>query len=248
MLYFALGFVVLLGFLAGILKYRQARALLVLAYEKTGKAPKNSRLKDEWTSPKKFKKTLVWLLAHGFTPVRTAQGQMPAKPVLLVFMGGYRAFLTDIFPILQEYKAPAALFLPTNCIGTYNQWQNPHKEPWQNLLTEKELKMLAKSGLISFGALALNGEDLSVLSAEKAAYLCRESVYRLTTQLGLKAEGFACYPALDKIKNFQTVVPQNLPVFIDNPAANSLTEKSILNVFFPQKHPWKTAWNLFSRR
>ncbi|WP_428054326.1 polysaccharide deacetylase family protein [Candidatus Avelusimicrobium stercoris] len=252
MLYLALGLVILAGILTGIALYRKPNALFILAYEKIGKAPQNSRLKNEWITVKQLKKTLLWLRAHGFTPINagrlTASATRPPKPVLLVFMGGYKSFLTDIFPLLQDSQTPATLFLPTNTTGTYNKWQNPHQEPWQNLLTEKELKTLAKSGLISFGALALNGEDLSALPTDQAAYLAQESVFRLHTQLGLKAEGFAFYPAEKKIKNITDIAPKNLTVFIDNPTPNALTEKAVLNVFFPQKHPWKTFWNLFIRR
>ena len=108
--------------------------------------------------------------------------------------------------------------------------------------------MLAKSGLISFGAIALNGEDLSVLPADEAAYLAQESTYRLHTQLGLKTDAFAFYPFRKKIGNISEIAPKNLPVFVDTPAANSLTEKDTFHVFFPQKTPWTTSWNLFTRR
>ena len=248
MLYFALGFVILAGILTGITLHRKPNALFILAYEKIGKAPQNSRLKNEWTSAKQVKKTLLWLRKHHFTPVRGALSNLPEKPVLLAFMGGYKSFISEIFPLLQEFQMPAMLFVPVNLTSTYNAWQNPHQEPWQNLLTEKELKMLAKSGLISFGAISLNGEDLSAVPESEAAYLAQESVFRLHTQLGLKAEGFAFYPAGDKVKKLTDIAPKNLPIFIDNPAVNSLTQKTVFNVFFPQKHPWKTLWNLFTRR
>ena len=248
MLYLALGLVILAGILTGIALYRKPNALFILAYEKIGKAPQNSRLKNEWITVKQLKKTLLWLRKHHFTPVRGNLSNLPQKPVLLAFMGGHQAFISDIFPLLQEFQMPAMLFVPVNLTGTYNTWQNPHQEPWQNLLTEKELKALAQSGLISFGAISLNGEDLSALPADQAAYLAQEGVFRLHTQLGLKAEGFAFYPAEKKIKNITEIAPKNLTVFIDNPTPNALTQKAVLNVFFPQKHPWKTFWNLFIRR
>ena len=248
MLYLALGLVILAGILTGIALYRKPNALFILAYEKIGKAPQKSRLKNEWTSAKQVKKTLLWLRKHHFTPVSGGLSNLPEKPVLLAFMGGYKSFISEIFPLLQEFQMPAMLFVPVNLTGSYNAWQDPLQEPWQNLLTEKELKTLAKSGLISFGAISLNGEDLSALPTEQASYLAQEGIFRLHTQLGLKAEGFAFYPAGDKVKHLTNIAPKNLPVFIDNPAANTLTQKAVLNVFFPQKHPWKTFWNLFTRR
>ena len=131
MLYRALGVVLLSGILITLVCRHKPEALLVLAYEKIGTAPNNSPLKKEWTTVNQFKKTLLWLRAHGFTPINAGRlnssATRPPKPVLLVFMGGYKSFLTDIFPLLQDSKTPATLFLPTNATGTYNKWQDPRQ-------------------------------------------------------------------------------------------------------------------------
>ena len=47
--------------------------LPVLAYQKIGRAPKNSRLKSEWASPRQLEKTLTWLVRRGYTFITPAE-------------------------------------------------------------------------------------------------------------------------------------------------------------------------------
>ncbi len=57
------------------------------------------------------------LKENGWTPVSVSEvlryvregGQLPDKPVLLIFDDGYRSFLTRALPLLQAYDAPAAV-------------------------------------------------------------------------------------------------------------------------------------------
>lgn len=96
--------------------------------------------------------------------------------------------------------------------------------------------MLAKSGLISFGTLALNGEDLSVLPADEAAYLAQESTYRLHTQLGLKADAFAFYPFQKNRKHIGNC-PQKLACFCRYPSRQFSNGKGYISCIFSQKEP-----------
>ena len=195
----------------------------------------------------------IWLFARGFTaisPEALAAGKkMPQKPVLLAFMGGYRSFITEIFPLLQKYKVCAAVFLAPDLAGQYNAWQDPHLEPWQNLLTEKELKTLQKSGLVSFGALALGGRDLTAVSAEEAVYLAQESLFRLK---GLAPAGFAFWPAkhFDEKKAAEILGGKNnLPVITPVCGINPAERKTgFLKTLAPSKHPFSVRYALWKRR
>lgn len=234
---------------------RRPHALFVLAYEKIGKAPKHSRLKKEWVSPSQFEKELKWLRLHGFTPVsleKIAEGKLPQKPVLLAFMGGYQSFITDIFPLLEKHQTQAAVFIPPALMGTYNGWQDPHQEPWQNLLTEKQLKTLQKSGLISFGALGLEAEDLTQQPQEYASYSARESLFRLKTQLGLKPNGFAFWPAAEfDAQRAARILPENFkaPVLTPRIGVNKRMGKHrLLKVLFPAKNPLRVRYALWKHR
>lgn len=179
-------------------KYRAARALLVFSCGKIGRAPTNSRLKNEWISPRRLEQTFAALAKRGFIslfPEEIVFPRLPAKPVLLAFMGGYQSFYTEVFPLLQKYNLKACVFLTQEYAGTFNAWQNPYKEAWQNLLTEKQIKELSKSGRVRFGALGLKAEDLTLLSPQEARFSAQENIFRLKKQLGLKTEAFAFWPA-----------------------------------------------------
>lgn len=235
---------------------RRPHALFVLAYEKTGTPAPSSRLKNQWITAAEFEKTLKRLLARGFTaisPEALAAGKkMPQKPILLAFMGGYQSFIKEIFPLLQKYKVCAAVFLAPDLAGQYNAWQDPHLEPWQNLLTEKELKTLQKSGLVSFGALALGGRDLTAVSAEEAVYLAQESLFRLQDQLGLAPAGFAFWPAkhFDEQKAAEILGgKKNIPVITPVCGINPAERKTgFLKTLTPSKHPFSVRYALWKRR
>lgn len=208
--------------------YRAPRAVLALTFEKTGRVPQNSRLKTEWTPLTRLERTLKTLSARGFTavfPEDLNRKKLPAKPVLLAFMGGYQSFYTDVFPLLQQYNTKACVFLAQEYVGTYDQWKNPYLEPWQNLLTEKQIKELSKSGLVSFGALDLKARDLTLLPAEEARFGAEENIFRLKEQLGVTAQAFAFWPAkkwdkktAPKIWNGLENLPVLTPVRGINPA------------------------------
>ncbi len=234
---------------------RRPHALFVLAYQKAGRAPQNSRLKDEWITPQAFEKTLLRLQKYGFTTVslkKLSEGKLPQKPVLLAFIGGYQSFVTDIFPLLEKYQMQAAVFIAPDQVGTFNAWQDPHAEPWQNLLTEKELKTLQKSGLVSLGVLGLSAQDVTRLPQQDATVAVRESLFRLKDQLGLNPEGFAFWPAEQfDPKQAAALLPDGFtaPLLTPRRGLNKRTGKRrLLKVLFPAMQPLAVHYLLWKHR
>ena len=214
----------------------------ILIYQKIGVAPKNSALKNEWTSLRTLTRTLDKIKSRGFTTVSPAQlsdGKIPLKSVLLLFLDGYRSFYTEVYPLLQARQLAACVCLPTACVGTYNSWQDPHREFWQDVLTENELKKLAKDPLISFGAQALNREDISLLPAEQAHYTAQESVFRLTQMLPKPPALFAVFPAQKKVKNAQEILPGFNGVII---TPDGVLNKLPHNVSILRGNSWRAKW------
>ena len=155
-------------------KKRDPRALLVLSFEKIGKPRART---NQWYAPRKLKFQLISLQQRGFSFITPAQlTHLPEKPIWLTFMGGYRSFYSEVFPFLQEHHIPATLFLVPDAVNHYNTWQDPYQEPWQDVLTSKELIVLHKSGLISFGAAPLEGKEVSAVSQQDALFLMSESI------------------------------------------------------------------------
>ena len=92
------------------------------------------------------------LKENGWTPVSVSEvlryvregGQLPDKPVLLIFDDGYRSFLTRALPLLQAYDAPAAV----SVIG--RQAQRAGAEAGSAFMSWDELREAAQTGLVEF--------------------------------------------------------------------------------------------------
>ncbi len=245
----------LLGICLYFFLRRRPHVLLVLSFEKIGTPPSSSHVKKAWLSPAGLEKIFQQLKKQGYTPLPstppTTTGPYPAKPVLLAFMGGYQSFFTEVFPLLQKYNFPACVFLPVNRLGTYNAWQDPHSEPWQNLLTELQIKTLAASGLVAFGPLGLDGKDISLFPTQEATHQVQESLFRLKTQLGLSPAGFAFWPA--KKWNQKTAEAllsgyENLPILTPEKGINTLPPTRFLKVLFPSKNALSVRYKLWKHR
>ncbi len=211
--------------------------LPVLAYQKIGRAPKNSHLKNEWNSPHSLEKMLTWLLKHNYTFITPLdlQKELPQKPVLLAFIGGYQSFYTDVFPLLQKYKICATLFVAVETLGTYNHWQNPHKEPWQNIITEKQLKEVSKSKFVQIGTLGLDGHNLLADAPTAAQQNLLESIYRLETLHKISPCSAAFWPGAADPQNNAFAIGGgiDLPVITSQKGVNALTETKFLRILRP---------------
>lgn len=229
-------------------------ALPVVVFEKVGIPPKNTLLKHEWTSPLALKKQILWLKKHGFNFLNFHQLQqdekLPSKPVLLVFMGGYKNFLTEVFPLLEELKLPATLCLVPNLIGTYNAWQNPAKEPWQNLLTQHDLKTIYKSGHISFAATPLTNENSADFSDEDICFALQEALFRLKTQYGFPPSACTFWPYCHSKASLDIALRQgDLPFISAIRGTNPVTcDNRFFKTLYFSRFPIKTKLTLWKLR
>lgn len=177
--------------------YKQAQeGLLVLTYHNVGTPPKNCRQKNLWVSQAKFAAQLEQLKKNGFTFV-TAQdvleGNLPPKSVLITFDNGYKNFFTQSFPALTAHNAHSLVFLTVDYIGKCNFWHDTKKGPWQQMMNEKEIETLTKSGLVAFGSKTLTNAKLTQLEREERDNQITESAHRLQTLYKIKPQFFA-YP------------------------------------------------------
>jgi hypothetical protein len=252
-----LGTIVLLS-LATLLYFllrKTSPSLLVLVVEKIGVPPASSRLKEEWTTPQVLEKTIEKLTKKGFSFLSLAdlksKKPLPQKPVILAFIGGYQTVFTEALALLKKHHLKACVFLSPNFVASYNAWQSPEEESWQNMLTAKQIKSLQTSRLISFGAMGLNGQDLSLLSTQEALFELSESAFRLNKLFGLQAEGFVWNSNLKtKEKNLAEFSHQlgNLPLLTFQKGINPLEEKIIFRTLHLGKTPLYTALQIFKQR
>ena len=211
--------------------------LPVLAYQKIGRAPKNSRLKNEWTSPRALDSQITWLLTHNYTFITPLdlQQELPQKPVMLAFIGGYQSFYTDVFPLLKAHKICATLFVAVDTLGTYDRWQNAGQEPWQNTVTEKQLKEMVKSKLVQIGTLGLDGHNLLADEPAAAQQTLLESIHRLEMLYKMSPCAAAFWPFVADPHNRALAIGSglNLPIITSQPGQNALTEKKFLRILRP---------------
>ena len=222
--------------------------LPVLVYQKIGYAPKNSHLKNQWIRANKLDKTLSFLLRRHYTFITPAdlQKKLPAKPVLLTFFGGYQSFYTEVFPLLKKYKVCATLLVAADTLGTYNSWQDPFQEPWQNTLTPKQLKEVSQSGWVMVGTLGLSGRNLLACSSPaQAREEILESIHRLHTlhKLDVCSAGFGPWAKDKNLAHTTSIADElHLPVITSAKGTNAPTEKQFLRVMHPG---WLTTLRLW---
>lgn len=215
--------------------------LPILAFQKIGTPPVNSRLKKQWLTPKALENWLVFLTKKGYQFITPADlhKPLPPKPVMLAFIGGFQSFYTEVFPLLKKHKIPATCAVAVDTLGTYNSWQDPHTEPWQNILTSAQLNELIKSKLVRVATLGLTGNDLTELPSQQAQQEINESIYRLKKLHNIDACAVALWPWArpNKEADYNT----DLPIFTAKHGVNNLTEKKTFRVLEPN---WLTRIRL----
>ncbi|AFK05541.1 polysaccharide deacetylase (plasmid) [Emticicia oligotrophica DSM 17448] len=98
-----------------------------------------------------FEKQIQFLLEEGFEiiPIESLFDNFSSieqKRIVITFDDGYLNNLELAYPIIQKYKIPVTIFLPTAFIGKESSWE---KHP-QKLMSLEQLKSL-DSKLVSFG-------------------------------------------------------------------------------------------------
>ena len=106
--------------------------------------------------------------------------------VVISFDDGYRDNFTDAFPVLQEYKFPATIFVTTGLIGK-------RSEHGEDMLTASDIRVMHASGLIDFEPHSVSHPKLAKLDKAFAKKEIVESKEYLETLLMKSCEFFA-YP------------------------------------------------------
>ncbi|MEK9145816.1 MAG: polysaccharide deacetylase family protein, partial [Elusimicrobiota bacterium] len=118
---------------------------------------------------------------------------LPENPVLITFDDGYANNYETAFPVLQELKVKANVFLVFETLGRHNAWHAPSTEPWQRMLDLAQVERMQDSGLVEFGSHTMTHKDLAAIPLEEVRWELRESKKRLEEALGRPVTAFA-YP------------------------------------------------------
>jgi peptidoglycan/xylan/chitin deacetylase (PgdA/CDA1 family) len=136
-----------------------------------------------------FREQITWLSEKGFEVVslsfllrsmQTGNYRALRKKVVITFDDGYKDFVTNALPILQECGATATVFLVTDMIGENTSWNNiGSRVP---LMTEYEVRSIKAQG-ISLGSHTATHANLALLSREDLKRQLRDS-YDALIRLG----------------------------------------------------------------
>lgn len=148
-------------------------------------------------SVEKFERQMRYLHDHGYCCVSLAQVvpspgrqlSLPRKAFALTFDDGYADFLAQAYPILRHYSFTATVFLVTDHIGGWSDWEG---EGGNCLMTWEQVKLLQGLG-ISFGSHCCTHRRLSRLSGDEIWRELATSKERLESVLGQEAQWLA-YP------------------------------------------------------
>jgi len=142
--------------------------------------------------PGLFSEQMKWLHDAGYKALSMDQllgflrseKQQEEKFVVLTFDDAYRDFLTEAWPILQDYGFTATVFVSTGMVGKTFLGRE--------CLTWKEIRELYLSG-VSFGSHTVHHAELSELDWPDIERELSESKKRLEDELVAEVRNF-CYP------------------------------------------------------
>lgn len=171
-----------------------------LIYHRVGPADPDRRSAWLTVPTNTFERQMAWLRRLGFNAVRTsdwtafcATGKpLPRRPVLITFDDAYEDVATYALPVLEHYRIPAVIYVPTAMVGKSNAWDEGNAFPKRRLMSEEQIRHWAARG-VEFGGHGRRHVDLTTLSPaelEREVAGCQEDLTRL---LGTRAPSFA-YP------------------------------------------------------
>ncbi len=119
-----------------------------------------------FVKPDSMRSQLQWLKDNGYETIhfsdlpRLSEYQ---KPIILTFDDGYEGNYTNLYPLLKEFQMKATIFVVTDDIGEKNR------------MTEKQLREMSDSGLVSIQSHTKSHQRMNTLSDPQLIRECLES-------------------------------------------------------------------------
>ena len=110
--------------------------------------------------------------------------------IAISFDDGYLDFYQYAFPILNEYKIPATVFLPTGFLDQKITSDNRSCLPQRQFLTWDQVREMYQYG-INFGSHSISHRSLSTMDKLQISRELSLSKQRMETEIGAEINGFA---------------------------------------------------------
>lgn len=128
------------------------------------------------------------------------------KSIILTFDDGYESVYQTARSILRRYSATACIFIPSNYIGKYNDWDVQFGNHKYKHLNQSQIAELIKEGF-EIGAHGLSHRSLIHIKPEKARYEIQAAKKRLESLFKVPVSAI-CYPFRKFNKNILKMVKQ----------------------------------------
>ncbi len=173
----------------------------VLAYHKIDEPTDDVKIRGAYTSPKNFRKQMLYLKKRGFGFYTAAElidfyrenGEFPKKSVCVTLDDGWKDNFKNAFPVFQELQIKATIFLVPSCIGQKSGRVVADGEAAREHLSLDEIREMSAFG-IEFGSHTQNHKLLPQISPEEVEFEVEESKKQIENLLQKHCRTFA-YPA-----------------------------------------------------
>jgi len=148
-------------------------------------------------SPEAFRKQMLFLRQNGFHTISLREcadhllerKSFAGRPIVITFDDGYQNFADNAWPILARHGFSATMFVVTNKVGTYADWDEQPCEALR-LMDWATIQRLHKEGA-EFGSHTANHANLLESSDEVIASEWQTSADALRSQLGIESPTLA---------------------------------------------------------
>lgn len=149
-------------------------------------------------TPDQLHTHISFLLEEGFQPITLAQmiqmkdgNQTADNPVFITFDDGYENFLTGAWPVMDDLNIPCTLFIISDTIGKWNDWDGLRKTKYRHL-DYHQLRYLSSQG-VTMGSHSRSHPMLTFLKQDRLVGELNGSKQALEQVLGVSIDVFA-YP------------------------------------------------------
>ena len=118
--------------------------------------------------------------------------EIPEKTIAVTLDDGFSDNYENAFPIFQEFKIPATIFLASGMMEKTNTWMHTNGFSKRNMLSWTQITEMQHQG-ISFGAHTVNHVKLPELTPDKMLTELVDSKQHIEAKLGITVQHFA-YP------------------------------------------------------
>jgi peptidoglycan/xylan/chitin deacetylase (PgdA/CDA1 family) len=129
--------------------------------------------RHEWglntVKPIEFKEQIAFLQDQGYHTTNFNQllsNEIPTKPIIITFDDGYASVYHNAFPILQEFKFTAIIYIISSFIGLLNTWDVNFGGIYFKHLDENNILEMATAG-IEFGTHGQTHRALTYLTEKE---------------------------------------------------------------------------------